>query len=371
MAFQIKDFVSITASMLNWMKASTDKISDYNVGSVARTLVEAPAAEIDELYQQMFIGLKEAIPVATYNSFNFGLLPSVSATGLIRVTVAPSADPAVIQAGSTFSAPGLLSTYSAIQDTAIPANASFVDVTVKADVTGAAGNIAVGQSFSINPEPSGFVSATNLSAFSSGQDAETEDERKIRFAAYIDSISRATNSALRYGLKTATLTDASGNVTERVATAVTVEPYLTDSTKPIAMVECYIHNGVGGTSAALVAQAQKIVNGYYDESGEAVPGYKASGIPTTVYAAQEVLVAVSGAITALDGYDHDSLVTSATSAVYTYLQGLEIGKPALTDEIIHVVKSVDGVYKFALTLPSVDAAVTGKQKIMPGSVVLS
>ena len=63
MAFQIKNFASIVASMINRMSATQNKVTDFNVGAVGRTLIEAPAIEIDQLYQQMFNGLKEAIPV--------------------------------------------------------------------------------------------------------------------------------------------------------------------------------------------------------------------------------------------------------------------------------------------------------------------
>lgn len=368
MAFQLKDFNSITASMINWMKAVTTKISDFNVGSVVRTMVEAVAAEIDELYQQFFLGVKEAIPVATYNSFSFDRLKAVSATSLIRVTIEPSEVALIIQAGTTFSGIGLPSTYSVLADTTVPAGASYVDVAVQADATGVIGNIASGQSFAMNPEVSGFVSATNLAAFISGQDEETDDERKDRFAAYINSISRATTSALKYGLSTATLTDAAGNITERVAASAIIEPYLSDPNKPIALVECYIHNGVGNTSAALVAQAQKVIDGYYDASGNAVPGYKAAGIPTTVYPASEFAQDVDGVLTPDDGYDAVALAVSANEAVAAYLLALEIGKPALRAEIIHLVQAIDGVYNFSLSTPAADVPVSAKQKIMPGSL---
>ncbi len=56
--FQVKDFRSIVASMVNHVRATTTKITDFRVGGVARTLLEAPAIEIDELYQQMFNGLR-------------------------------------------------------------------------------------------------------------------------------------------------------------------------------------------------------------------------------------------------------------------------------------------------------------------------
>lgn len=357
--------------MINWSKASTKKISDYNVGSVARTLMEAPAAEIDELYQQMFIGIKEAIPVSVYNSFSFDRLPSVNAAGKIRVQLTPSSANVIIQAGTTFSAPGLSSTYTSPDDATIVAGASFIDITVEADTTGTAGNIAAGQAFTLTPLPSTFVSATNLSGFSSGRDVETDDERKLRFASYIDSISRATNSALKYGLSTARITDDEGNITERVESAITIEPYLKDPNQPIALVNCYIHNGVGGTSPALVAQAEKIVNGYYDANGVAVPGYKAAGVKTNVFAAQEVITDVVGLVVAEDGYDQGTLVLGATQAVYAYLLGLGVGMPLIRAEIIYLVKDIEGIYDFQLTTPAANLSTQENQKLMPGSISLT
>ncbi|MFJ2528444.1 baseplate J/gp47 family protein [Pseudomonas helmanticensis] len=365
--FQIKDFVSITASMLNWMRASTHRITDYNVGSVARTLVEAPAAEIDELYQQMFIGIKEAIPVATYATFNFDALPQISAAGPIRVQVTPGAGE-LIAAGTTFSGTGLATTYSALADVVIEPGASFVDVTVAADNGGVIGNIPKNQAFTLTPSPGNFVSASNLSAFSSGTDAETPDERKLRFASYINSIARSTVAAITYGLTTANRKDKAGNIIEHVASAAVVEPYLLDPNEPIALVNCYVHNGTGSTSAALVAIAQKIIDGDYDINGNPVPGYKAAGIPAHVYAATELLVDVEGNLSVQSGYDEPTLVKAAISAINSYLLGLGIGEDVLSAEIIRIVKSLDGVYDFALTSPDANIAASKSQKIMPGAL---
>jgi hypothetical protein len=50
-------------------------------------MIEAPAAEIDELYQQMFNGLQEAIPVSVFNSFNFPALAAQNASGLAQLSI--------------------------------------------------------------------------------------------------------------------------------------------------------------------------------------------------------------------------------------------------------------------------------------------
>ncbi|ATI15621.1 baseplate J-like protein [Bordetella phage vB_BbrM_PHB04] len=372
MAFQIKDFTSIVASMINWMKSTQSKVTDFNVGSVVRTVVEAPASEIDELYQQMHNGLKEAIPAATYFSFDFDALPALPATGMVRVTIASNASDVLISSGTTVSYLNGDIDYTVNQDVIIPAGDTFADVLVTAATAGAAGNVAAGTQFTLSPAPTGFVSATNLSPWSNGTDAETEDDRKLRFRAFVQSLNRGTVAALEYGLKTTSLTDASGNVTERVVSASIVEPWKDiDSSMPISLVECYIHNGVGSTSSVLVNRAREVIYGYYDSSGKAVPGWKAAGVKVEVYAAVEQTVDVIGDLTALPGYDKPTLVTQATEAVYAYIQGLEIGAPAILSEIIAIIMDIEGVYNFVPSAPTADTTVDKKTKLMPGAITIT
>lgn len=372
MAFQVKDFVSIVASMINWMKSTQSKVTDFNEGSIVRTIVEAPASEIDELYQQMFNGLKEAIPAATYYSFDFDALPALPATGLVRVAIASNTADVLISAGTTVSYQNGDVDYTVNQDVTIAAGNTFADVLVTATTAGAAGNVPAGTQFTLAPAPAGFVSATNLSPWANGTDAETEDDRKVRFRAFVQSLNRGTVAALEYGLKTTSLTDASGNVTERVVSASIVEPWKDiDPNMPISLVECYIHNGVGSTSSALVNRAREVIYGYYDTNGKAVPGWKAAGVKVEVYAATEHDVDVVGVLTTTPGYDKPTLIAQATEAVYAYIQGLDIGAPAILSEIIALIMDIEGVYNFVPSAPTADTTVDKKTKLMPGAITIT
>lgn len=86
MSFQIKKFSSIVASMINWMSGATTKVTDFNQGSVIRTILEAVAMELEELYYQLLQATQEAIEEAIYRTFNFPRNPSEKATGMIRFT---------------------------------------------------------------------------------------------------------------------------------------------------------------------------------------------------------------------------------------------------------------------------------------------
>ncbi len=371
MAFQIKSFASIAASMINWMKANQSTVTDFNDGSVVRTMLEASATEIDELYQQMFNGLTEAIPTATYQSFNFSLLPAVPASGNVTVTIAAQSSDVLISAGTGFSIVGGATTYTSSADVTILAGSTTATILVTASSAGALGNIASNQAFTMTPSPPGFGSATNLAPFTNGSDLETEAQRQARFQAYIAALARGTISAIEYGLVSQTIIYTAGVQTEKVATASIIEPYVTDNTQPVGLIDAYIHNGVGGTSSALVTLGQQVVNGYYDSSGNPVPGWKAAGVVCNVIAATEVTVTMTGTMTVAAGYDKPTLITEAQQALSAYTLGLPIGASFILAEATALVMGLTGITNIVWTAPTADIASTNSQKLVPGTITIS
>lgn len=371
MAFQIKDFSSIAASMINLSRSIQNKITDFNVGSKMRTLLEASAAELDELYQQMLIGLREAIPVAVYSSFNFELLPAVPASGLVTVTIASSDTPIVITAGTIFAPSSGGTTYASIGNITIQPTITVASVPVAATASGVSSNLPASTTFTLNPPPTGFVSATNAAPFINGADDEKEDERKIRFNAYIQTLSKGTVPAIKYGLKTTFLTDAQGNQIERVVYANVVEPWVTDILQPISLVNGYIHNGIGSTSSPLVDRATQIIYGYYDENNKPISGYKAAGVKVVIAAATETAVNVTGTIVAQTGFDVVVLIAQAAQDVRLYLQKLDIGQKSVKSELIALIMNIPGVYNVTLSAPASDTTAAANIKLMPGTIALT
>lgn len=373
MAFQIKDFASIAASMVNWVKSTTTKITDFNQGSVARTLMEAPAAEIEELYLQMVLGLKEAIPVSVYNSFEFDRLAATAASGAVRFSVAsPAVAQIPIPIGTAVRQPGKSITYSTQADAVIDIGDTYVDVIVACSVTGSQGNTGADTLTEMVVSVPGVNTVTNQSPLVNGHDVETDDERRTRFREYIRALARGTIWSVIYGAKQARLTDASGNITEYVASASLVEPWLTDTAQPVALVKLYVHNGGSATSPSLVAEAKKIVDGYYLADGTPVPGWKAAGVRVDVLAATDVPVNVTGTVTVQSGYLSSAVLANATSAVQAYIQGLPAGTKVLKSELVSIVKrDVAGVANVVLTAPASDVTITGAQKAISGTITLT
>jgi len=370
--FQLKDTLSIVASLVNFMRATQTQITDFNVGGVARTMVEAPAIEIDELYQMMFRGLKEAIPVSVYNSFDFSLLPAVGASGTVRFTLSPvSASDTPIPAGTVVTEPNGRYQYLTGINAVIPAGSSYVDITCYCSAVGADTNVSALSLTTLQSAIAG-VTVSNPNAFVNGADLEDETSRKSRFRDYISNIARGTVSAIKYGASTATVKTSDGLVTERVASVSVVEPYLeAPLTYPPALVWVYVHNGSGGTSSDLVDDAQAVIDGYETNEGTLIPGYKAAGVIVEVSAAVEVEVDVTATVVIADNYDSAVAIAAAEIAVAEYLGGLGIGQSALVAEIIALIMGIDGVHNCAVTLPAADVSTNAGEKVMAGTISIT
>jgi hypothetical protein len=375
-AFQIKDFASIAAGMLNWVRANTTKVTDFNVGSVVRTMLEATAAEMEELYLQYFIGLQEAIPVSVFNTFGFQALAANAASGVVRFTTsAPATSTITIPAGTVVRVPSNEISYSTQAAGFILTGQTYVDILVACQQAGVIGNCDAGTITELVTSIAGVSSASNPQPLINGRNVETDDERKVRFQGYISTLARGTKAAVAYGAKTAKLTDSLGIVTEYVAYAGVVEPWVSDSAQPISLLRVYIHNGASATSAPLVAEAQRVVDGYFGTDGVtpvAGSGWKAAGVKCIVSAASDLPVNVTGTIYVDSGFNAVAVKAACESAMRAYIQGLEVGADVILSELVAIAKrDVQGVFNIVLTVPSADVSVASNAKAISGTITLA
>ena len=335
MAFQIKDFASIVASQINHARATTDKITDFLPGSVARTLMEAPAVEVEELYLQMFLGLRDAIPVATFLSFGFDRLPARVARGFVSIsrTPAPTA-PIEVALGTVFATEDGR-TYTATEAVTWAAGQPLVRVPVACSVAGLAGNVAVGV---INSSPSfgeGFTVSNALIA--NGADAETDAEREARFAEFVASLSSGTEVACVYAARRAQVLDADGNLFESVArVGYTEEP---------GIVRLYLYSTAGIPSPALLATAQRIIDGERnDDEGILVAGYRSAGVRMDVLPMVERAVPFSVEVEMLPGFTlTPQVIQDLDDAFGTAIRAVQPGATLLLGSLLEQMLQAPGV----------------------------
>lgn len=369
--FQIKDFRSIVASMINVSRAANSKITDYSVGSVARTLMEAPAIEIEELYLQMLLGLQEAIPVSVFTSFDFSRLPAVAASGTVRFACESSTELIIIPAGTRIKSANLSIEYLTKSDAFIQAGSTYTDVSAACASTGAFTNCAAGTLTAMVMPISGVTSVANLVEFGNGADIESDSARKSRFQHYVTTLSRGTVSALRYGASQSTVSNQAGDVIEVAEHVAIIEPYLTNAAQPVGLVSVYLHNGVGATSGDLISAVSKNLHGYTASDGTLVPGWKAAGVQVNVYAATEVAINITASIVMIGGSSNVQALVLAKAATDAYLLSLGIGEDVIQSELVASIMSIDGIYNVTMSTPLVDVVITSTQKAMPGAAALS
>lgn len=342
MAFQIKDFASILLGMTNRAKATQDKITDFRVGSVVRTLLESPAAEIDELYQQIWLGLKESIPVAVYRGFNFGIIEPTQARGNVTITFGgPLSTAITFPAATVFNSASTGLRYLSNASVAAAIGATSAIIPVTCTTGGSVGNVPAND---LSPAtlqlPIGAV-VTSASIFS-GLDEETEAERAARFAEYIQSLSRGTESAVRYAVKQARVLSPSGAVDEYVERVGFAESG--------GRVWLYLYSSAGIPSDELLANGQRIIDGYVDpDTGIVVPGYRAAGIRIDVLPMIERPIASVVQVGMFPGYALDSAVINAmTDVFHSLVRSIESGSILYINDLVERLLTTTGVRRVVI-----------------------
>ncbi len=332
--FQIKDFSSIVSAQINVARSTTDKITDFLPGSVARTLMEAPASEMEELYIQMLHGLLEAIPEATYRSFGFDRLQPARANGFVSLSLSPSPSVDInIPLGTTFmTSDGR--TYSSTEARVWPAGVPLVRVPVQSTIVGAQGNVAAGAINATTLTGGAFI--VSNSAITSGRDLESDDERLARFAAFIRSLSRGTMEACRYAVSLSRIFDADGNTAEYVTRVGEQEDR--------GYVRFWIYSSLGVPSSALVMQAQRLLDGYRTDDGTIVPGYRPAGVRVEALAMVERAVPLSIRVSMFSGYALTTAVQQSIADIYaTTIRAIAPGTTLFLKTLVENLLAVDGV----------------------------
>ena len=341
--FNPKPSADITADLIEWVRGSTDRLTDFNVGGVTRTLLEAHAEELDDYYQAIYFGLLKAIPTAIYTGFGFDIQPAVAATGeVVFSRVNESVESVTIPAGTALMANNgqRFVTLSACSLEIGQASASTM---VRALVVGAAGNVPA-NTLSLDSTNLGLIVGTNPLGTGGGVDVETEDHRAERFAAFVRSLARGTMASLQYIAGIPAITTDDGVVIERVQRqSVYEEP---------GHVMLYVDNGSWGISDELLAKVQLAVDGYRDaDTLQWVGGYRPAGMRVEVAAMSRQAFNVSLEIRRSDLVSAAAVETDLLARMTTFLAGVLPLQILRMIDLINVALSVTGVTAVTVLSP--------------------
>ena len=282
-----KDFQSLTANFINDFVALLNqrtprpRITDFNVGGVARTLGEAVMIVLAEFEYRTYVGIRNSIPIAAFKAFGFDAFPPLRASGLVTFSLDESlVSDLFIEKGTIVGAEDER-TYETTEDGSLLGGTTSIIIPVRATAPGSKGNSPAETIIILVAANSLLSSVINASAMTGGEDAESVESQAARFRLYVSTLTRGVIDAIIVGGMKANIKDVGGEIIEQVEKVYVSEDFLR-TVGPIGYFTVYIDNGSATASDELVAEAQKIIDGYIDDDGMRVPGYRVAGTIATV-----------------------------------------------------------------------------------------
>lgn len=340
--------------------------TDWNPLSGIRTIGEGVATLAERQAEEMLVRIAEAIPRAAYRSLDFNLLAPIEATGTLAVGRDATAAAQTLAAGARVRVPNAAKEYVTLDTVTLGVGVAGGTTRIRAATAGAFANVSAGTITQlVTPPPGAAWTVANPQALTDGRDGETEEERRLRFAQYIQGIHRATPDALAFGARSAALYDGAGGVLERVTDAQVQDAY--------GLAKVYIWNGTASPSSSdLLDRTRDILNGYSDPvTGVLVPGYRAAGVRLTVETATITPVPVVVSIYLQDGYQMTQVVPSVTEALLAVFGRQRVGSPRLRlNDLRQAVGLTRGVVDHVFVTPGTDRDGGAGVILVPGTITI-
>jgi uncharacterized phage protein gp47/JayE len=323
--------------MRDWIQGSTNQITDLVRGSVPRTLLEAIAVPIEELYFQLAIVLPKKYFLALSDDYN-DTVALVSAETFGQVT--PTGQTTAVGPVSFYGSVGLTvpSGYSDIgmdnglnyTTTAagtVLAGDDHVDVPVTCSVAGAAGNLSEGRPFEL---PSAILGLTRAlvgpGGIGGGADQESAEHLKARVPTFWQNQTTGTPTAI-------------------VAAAVSVpgvhDAFYRGGVPLPGAWTCYVNDGSGSAGPTLLQSVWDKLHGSGSYAGGAsqVDGELLGFVDKSQIELANVTVTVT--THAMSAGDWATLQAQVSAAVAAYMLTLSYDNDLYTDMVQAAVDNLD------------------------------
>lgn len=341
MSFRVRTAIEILSKMTSYIKHTTDKLTDFRIGSVTRTLLEAVSLEVEELYLKMYDGFLWAIENSIFKAFGFTRKEATKATGMLTIEfVQPLTSPFLIPINTKFctSSP-LIETkyYVSTENIIVPLGLKKIDIPIEAVALGKRGN-AVENTINVMITSNTIVNRVyNSKALTNGMEKESLIDCKNRFINYISTLSRGTTEAIEYGI----------SCVEGVKSV-----WVDD--KNVGFVKIYAGNSNGELPSPLKTEVQNAAN-----------KYKAAGIGAEVYSFTKEYIDVSLVVYLNAGYDVEVYKDLITDSIKNYFNTFQAGQSFYIIKFSQQVVSIDNLAIITLKLNApMDDRIVSKAQII-------
>lgn len=320
-----RNYLQIYNQMEQFIVGSGVGLTNFNVGSRIRTILEAVALVSGQTHYEFYQSLVEAIPVALYDGFGFERNLGTKASGSIKIGV----DEAVLVNTTVPSGIELTINGNAYVTTSsgtiLAGQTESNLITLQSVESGISQNLSIGDVDTKNG--AGFFSgdtdfnyAYNVTAIGNGTDTESDADRRIRFATYINGLTKTTVLGIQ----------------SRLLKIATVRSIYVREYFPIpGYITIYIDDGSGTLPPSLNTEVNKVMYGDPGDT-ENYPGYKAAGIRVNITAPtlRHFLFTLKLTIDSATLLNPNDIVTGAESAISSYCDSLRLGEDFILSQAI-------------------------------------
>lgn len=304
-----KSISDILGGLIDYTSTHTSEITDFTPGSIVRSIYEAEAMELEQLYTLSIENILWGIRHSVLDAFGFTPKDATAAFGYVTVTLStPLAAPLVLAKGTSF--------YSS-KDTAesimfVTQDSYFIDtgtssfqVVVYCTQLGTIGNIDSNYIDTMSSTQITSKTATNEEPFATGTDTESTDSVLQRFRQFVATRGRATANAVDYAARS--VPGVTG-------------VYVSETTGEFIV---YAHDANGDLNPYMMNQVTNAVN-----------LYRPVGIPWSVHPVSKLVKGITFEIAVTDSsLVDDSFQTGLAEYVKKYLQSFTAGQYLVQNEL--------------------------------------
>lgn len=370
-----KSFTELVREQVTAIQGAVSGLVDLAIGSILRSIIEANAGAVGMWLQGMILQLLATTRAATSSGDDldswvgdYGLtrLPATYATGDVTFSRFTSSGQIVvpfnasIQTGDgeqqyVVAVDSGNSNYSETLGGYIMADAvGSISVPIEAVTAGAAGNAQAGQINTITTAIPGVDTVTNPLTFTSGEDAESDADLRVRFVAYLASLARATKAAIGYAISS-----VQSGVTYQL-----VENESYAGSADLGYFYAVVDDGSGSPGVE-----------FLNSVANAIEQYRAFTIRYGVYAPVTVNATVVMTATIDTGYDATATKLLVQEALQAHINGLIIGEDLPYTRLAQVAydasEGVINITSVTLNGGTSDLTATVKQIIKATSVTVN
>jgi uncharacterized phage protein gp47/JayE len=374
MAITTKSFTDLVRGQVTAIQGSAKSLVDLTIGSILRSIIEANAS-VTLWLQGLIIALLATTRASTSTSTDldtwmadYGLtrLVAIAASGQVTFARFTNTSQALVPIGASVQTQDGSQKYTVVVDTTntaysatlggyvIAVGVSSINIPVVASLAGIAGNAQALQINTLTTAISGVDTVSNAITFINGANSETDAALRLRFIAYLASLSKATKNAVGYAI---TSLQQGLNYT-------LTENFTYGGVAQMGYFYVVVDDGTGTPSSTILTNVANSI--------EAVrPVTSTFGVFSPVIVTANTVMVITTDI----GYDNLTLVGLVGTAISKYINSLPLGASLTYSRLSQIAyeASVGVINVSSITLNSgtADITATPKQVIKSGTVTVS